>query len=65
MEISKKQLNAVGYELDQLYIKIQNHIEDRVSAEGYVYADTYCGWVNEYNQIIQITDALKIQLWGK
>lgn len=53
MEISKKQLDAIGYELDQLYIKIQNHIEDRVSAEGYVYADTYRGLVNEYNQIIQ------------
>ncbi|MDD4781135.1 MAG: hypothetical protein PHT02_11130 [Tissierellia bacterium] len=53
METSKKQLDAIGYELDQLYIKIQNHIEDRVSAEGYVYVDTYRGWVNEYNQIIQ------------
>jgi hypothetical protein len=59
LEISKtQQLDSVVYELEQLYIKIQNHIEERVSSEGYVYADTYRGWVNEYNQIIQKYNSL-------
>lgn len=48
-----QRLNAIVYELEQLYIKVQNHIEERISSEGYVYADTYRGWVKEYNQIIQ------------
>lgn len=54
MEASKaQQLESVVYELEQLYIKIQNHIEERISSEGYIYADTYHGWVSEYNQTIQ------------
>lgn len=48
-----QRLDAIVYELEQLYIKVQNHIEERISSEGYVYADTYRSWVNEYNQIIQ------------
>lgn len=54
MEVAKtQQLESVVYELEQLYIKIQNYIEERLSSEGYVYADTYRGWVSEYNQTIQ------------
>ncbi len=44
---------AVSYEFNQLYKKILMHIEDRASAEGYIYADTYRGWVNEYNRIVK------------
>lgn len=44
---------TVSYELNQLHSKILMHIEDRTSTEGYVYADTYRGWVNEYNKIIK------------
>ena len=33
-------------------IKVQAHIEERTSAEGYIYANTYHGWISEYNQII-------------
>lgn len=43
---------TVSYELTQLYKKVQAHIEERTSAEGYIYANTYRGWVSEYNQII-------------
>lgn len=44
---------AISYELNQLHNKVLMHIEDRTSAEGYVYADTYRGWANEYNRIVK------------
>jgi len=44
---------AISYEFNQLHNKVLMHIEDRISAEGYVYADTYRGWVNEYNRIVK------------
>jgi hypothetical protein len=54
MDNSKvNQLKTIIYELNQLYIKAQNHIEERLSSEKYVYADTYSGWINEYNQTIK------------
>lgn len=43
---------TIAYELNQLHNKVLIHIEDRMSVEGYVYADTYRGWVNEYNKIV-------------
>ncbi len=43
---------TVSYELNQLCNKVLMHIEDRISAEGYVYADTYRGWIHEYNKIV-------------
>lgn len=50
---SLQKYRAISYEFNQLHNKILMHIEDRTSAEGYVYADTYRGWVNEYNQIVK------------
>jgi hypothetical protein len=47
-----QQLRSVAYELMQLHIKTKNHIEERIAAEGYVYADTYRGWVDAYNNLI-------------
>lgn len=44
---------AISYEFNQLYNKVLMHIENRMSAEGYVYADTYRGWINEYNKIVK------------
>lgn len=41
----------VLYELNQLYNKASRHINERKSADGYVYANTYRGWLNEYNKI--------------
>lgn len=48
-----QQLNTIKYELVQLYIKIKNHIDEKISADSYVYADTYRGWIDEYNQVIK------------
>lgn len=45
--------NAIFIELNQLYDKTQNHIKERVSADGYVYATTYRGWIQEYNCIVK------------
>lgn len=54
MSTSKiKQLNSISYELRQLYLKAKNHIEERIQAEGYVYADTYRGWIQEYNFLVK------------
>ena len=39
------------YELNQLHYKALRHINERTSADGYVYANTYRGWLNEYNKI--------------
>ena len=44
---------TISYELNQLHHKVLMHIEERTSMEGYVYANTYRGWVNEYNKIIE------------
>lgn len=44
---------TVSYELNQLYNKACKHIQERIDADGYVYADTYRGWLNEYNAIAQ------------
>lgn len=48
-----QQLNSIAYELKQLYSKAKNHIDGRIKAEGYVYADTYRGWLSEYNSIVK------------
>jgi hypothetical protein len=48
-----QQLKAIAHELSELCIKAQNHIEERLSSDGYVYASTYSGWINEHNQIIE------------
>jgi hypothetical protein len=47
-----KQLSSIAYELSQLHTKAQNYIEERISVDGYVYADTYRGWISEYNRLI-------------
>lgn len=44
---------TVSYELNQLCNKASMHIKERESTDGYVYTDTYRGWVNEYNEIIK------------
>ena len=49
---SLKELQSVKFNLEQLQMKVDNHIKERLSAEGYVYADTYRGWVSEYNNIV-------------
>ena len=43
----------VSYELNQLYNKALSHINDRVSNDGYIYANTYHGWITEYNSIVK------------
>jgi len=54
MDVTKfKQLESIVFELTELYKKIQNHITEQTSAESYVYADTYRGWVTEYNVLIK------------
>jgi len=54
MDVTKiKQLESIVLELTALYKKIQNHITERESLEGYVYADTYRGWLVEYNKLIE------------
>lgn len=54
MSTSKiKQMNAIAYELKQLHLKAKHHIDERVQADGYVYADTYRGWLNEYNSLVK------------
>lgn len=51
-KVKIKQLSAIAYEFRQLQQKAQTHIEEQVSSERYVYADTYRGWINEYNKIV-------------
>lgn len=46
-----------SYELKQLYSKALRHINDRTSS-GYIYANTYQGWINEYNGIVKKYNAL-------
>lgn len=53
MASSLQRYRIISYEFNQLHNKVLMHIEDRMSAEGYIYADTYRGWVNEYNQIVK------------
>jgi hypothetical protein len=54
METPKlRQLGSIAHELRQLYTKIKNHIDERLSADSYVYASTYRGWVSEYNQLTE------------
>ena len=54
MNTSKiKQMEAIVYELKQLNLKAKNHIEERTRADGYVYANTYHGWLNEYNSLVK------------
>jgi hypothetical protein len=48
-----QQLNSIVYELKQLHSKSKNHIKERLCADGYVYAETYRGWVNEYNTLVR------------
>lgn len=50
---TSQRYKTVSHELNQLHNKILMHIADRISAEGYVYADTYRGWTTEYNRIIK------------
>lgn len=47
------QLKSITVELGQLLIKTQNHIKERTSNDGYIYRETYSGWINEYNHIIK------------
>lgn len=47
-----QQLNGISYELRELHSKAKLHIAERIKAEGYVYADTYKGWIDEYNMIV-------------
>ena len=47
-----QKFRVISYELSQLYSKALSHIKERTSAEGYVYADTYRGWIQEYNSIV-------------
>lgn len=36
-----------------MHDKIQLHINNTITADGYIYTDTYSGWLNEYNAIIK------------
>lgn len=45
--------NAIRIELNQLYDEMQSHIKERIAADGYIYANTYRGWVQEYNCIVK------------
>lgn len=45
--------NSILIELNQLYDKIQNHIKKRIATDGYVYATTYRGWMQEYNCVVK------------
>jgi len=53
-----QQLKTIVLELSQLYTKVQNHIKYQESSEGYVYSNTYHGWVHEYNTVIKKYNAL-------
>ena len=47
------QLKTIAHELKQLHIKTKNHVEERTSSDGHIYANTYGGWLNEYNPIVR------------
>lgn len=51
-EVKYRQLSAIAHELRQLQQKAQTHIDEQVSSERYVYADTYRGWTIEYNRLV-------------
>ncbi len=44
---------TILFELNVLHNKVRMHIKERTSADGYVYAETYCGWLNEYNVVVE------------
>lgn len=48
-----EQLKAIAQEFRQLHLKVKGHIDERVKAENYVYANTYQGWIKEYNSLIE------------
>lgn len=43
---------SIVYELNQLYNKASSNIK-YASTDGYVYSDTYRGWLGEYNKIVE------------
>ena len=51
-KITLQKYKGISFELGQLYSKALSHIKERTAAEGYVYADTYRGWIQEYNDIV-------------
>ena len=52
-KITLQKYKVISFELSQLHSKALSHIKERTAAEGYVYADTYRGWIQEYNGIVE------------
>jgi len=47
-----KKLQSLKINIEQLQLKVGNHMGERLSAERYIYATTYKGWIQEYNNYI-------------
>mgnify|MGYP001243309537 CR=1 FL=1 len=48
-----EQLQSVALEFNQLHTKVTHHIKERKQADGFIYATTFQGLVNEYNLLVK------------